>query len=123
MFAEEKIVALESELKEKRDHLMKVIDRSQELTDVIYLNLERRNGLCIRCLTRPMLALVLSYLGGPKSAASLVCKYWYVCARDSVRFDSHGRAPTIADAPRAKVVEEEEGEEEEGEEEGEEEEQ
>lgn len=82
LFIEEKIAALEEELIAKKQSLMKAIDEAQELTDRIYSNLEKRNGLCIRCLTKPVLTLVLAYLGGSRSPAVLVCKYWYVCCKE-----------------------------------------
>lgn len=80
--AEEKIAALEEELIAKKQSLMKAVDEAQELTDRIYSNLDRRNGLCIRCLTKPVLTLVLAFLGGSESPAVLVCKYWYVCCKE-----------------------------------------
>lgn len=81
-FPEDKIAALEEELVTKKQSLMKAIDEAQELTDRIYSNLERRNGLCIRCLTKPALTLVLAFLGGSQSPAVYVCKYWYVCCKE-----------------------------------------
>ena len=64
----------------KKKELGKAIDNAQELTDRIYSALDMRNGLCIRCLTKPLLGHVLSYLGGTRSSISIVCKYWYhVC--------------------------------------------
>jgi hypothetical protein len=62
---------------------MNTVDEAQDLTDRIYLSLERRNGLCIRCLTKPLLTHVLSFLGGTKSSASVVCKYWYLCCLEA----------------------------------------
>ena len=82
LYTEEKIATLEAELITKKQSLMKAIDEAQELTDRIYSNLDRRNGLCIRCLTKPALTLVLAFLGGSKSPAVFVCKYWYVCCKE-----------------------------------------
>lgn len=80
LFVEDHIASLEEELDLKKKELGKAIDNAQELTDRIYSSLDMRNGLCIRCLTKPLLGHVLSYLGGTQSNISIVCKYWYhVC--------------------------------------------
>ena len=48
---------------------------TQEMGVIIMYNLEKRNGLCIRCLDNKVLAHVLSYLG-KESGAYMTCKYW-----------------------------------------------
>lgn len=82
----EKISALEEELQSKKKSMVRAIDEAQDLTDSIYVNLEKRNGLCIRCLTKPLLSHVLSYLERPKVA--LVCKYWYILINEAAKADS-----------------------------------
>jgi hypothetical protein len=82
---EEKIAILEDQLATQKQSLMNAIDEAQELTDRIYANLDRRIGLTIRCLTKPLLSHVLSFLGGQSSSVSIVCKYWLLCCRDLER--------------------------------------
>lgn len=77
---------MEEELHSKKKSLMRAIDEAQDLTDSIYVNLEKRNGLCIRCLTKPLLSHVLSYLERPTVA--LVCKYWYILTNEAIKTES-----------------------------------
>ena len=77
---EDKIALLEEELSNRKKLLMTVINQAQELHDNIDQNYDKRNGLFIRLLTKPLLSHVLSYLGGTLSPAAGVCKYWYHCS-------------------------------------------
>ena len=79
------MASLEIQLEAKKKDLLRALDNAQSLTDHIYSSLEMRNGLCIRCLTKPLLGRVLSFLGGKKSSASSVCKYWYLIAKELER--------------------------------------
>ena len=74
---------------------MTVINQAQELHDIIDQNYDKRNGLFIRLLTKPLLSHVLSYLGGTLSPASGVCKYWYHCSGgDLTHLSSHTHTST-----------------------------
>jgi hypothetical protein len=84
-FAAESVLAtMLADLERKQFELASVIDETEGLTEKLKNNKSRIPGLCIRCLDRNLLRLVLSYVGGPRSSASSVCKYWLKCSSPDV---------------------------------------
>jgi hypothetical protein len=79
--AEDQIRAMMAELNSKKNILSATFLESEDMHKRIVFNLEKKNGLCIRLLTKPLLQRVLGYLGGVNSSASSVCKYWYLCSK------------------------------------------
>jgi hypothetical protein len=77
---EERIALLEMDLLSKKRSLTAVVEEAEEMTERILSNLEKKNGLCIRSLSKPLICLMLSFLGGKNSSASSVCKYWLICS-------------------------------------------
>lgn len=67
--------SLQTEFDEKQAVLVGAEKETKEMGVIIMHNLEKRNGLCIRCLDNKLLANVLSYLG-KASGAYVTCKYW-----------------------------------------------
>lgn len=79
---EARIAALRLEIDNKRGVLKAARDEVEEMTQRINYNLEKKNGLCIRCLDKRALTLVLLFVG--KSPTTyLVCKYWKACIDDN----------------------------------------
>ena len=70
-----------TELDSKKNYLANAFTESEEMSARILMNLEKKNGLCIRCLNKPLMSLVLAYLGGSSSSASAVCKYWMLLSK------------------------------------------
>jgi hypothetical protein len=75
-FIESRLSVLLAELERKKFELSGTTDQAEGLQEKLERNNAKIAGLCIRCLDTKLLRLVLSYLGGPKSSASSVCKYW-----------------------------------------------
>ena len=81
MSPEEQIAKLLSDLNAKKHLLAAAFAESEEMSTRVVVNLEKTNGLCIRLLSKPLLVHVLGYLGGTKSSACSVSKYWYLCSK------------------------------------------
>jgi hypothetical protein len=62
--AEDQIRAMMAELNSKKNILSATFLESEDMHKRIVFNLEKKNGLCIRLLTKPLLQRVLGYLGG-----------------------------------------------------------
>lgn len=67
--------SLQTEFNQKREVLVGAEKETKDMGVIIMHNLEKRNGLCIRCLDNQLLGAVLSYLG-KQSGAYIACKYW-----------------------------------------------
>lgn len=80
---ESRLEALELELGHKNAILHAALSETQEMGARITANLEKKNGLCIRCLSKSQMIIMMSFLGGTGSSASSVCKYWLLIARES----------------------------------------
>lgn len=72
---------LQIELSEKKLALSQVISESVDCKERIKNNNEKKNGLCIRCLNKDLMLLLLSFLGS-KSQSKLVCKYWFLLHKE-----------------------------------------
>jgi len=78
---EVRILALSADLENKKGILRAAKDEVDEMNTRIAYNLEKKNGLCIRCLDYKALSLVLSFFGKSENTY-LVCKYWKACIDD-----------------------------------------
>eukprot|EP01038_Epipyxis_sp_PR26KG_P013949 gene13949-18709_t len=78
---EDRLAQLIAELDKKKNILFSANEEINEMAKRIHYNLEKKNGLCIRCLDKKVLSLTLSFLG-KTSSAYLVCKYWKACIDD-----------------------------------------
>lgn len=72
----DKIRQLQLEVSFKTSILKNITDEVSEINCQLTTNLQKKIGLCIRCLERPLLARTLSYLTMNETAS--VCKYWRV---------------------------------------------
>tara|TARA_A100001015_G_scaffold307656_1_gene403924 strand:- start:1526 stop:2458 length:933 start_codon:yes stop_codon:yes gene_type:complete len=63
-----------------QDSLVGSIDEANILKRTLLFNTQKMKGLTIRCLKKPVLAQVLSFL--PVSTTSLVSKYWNSCSKE-----------------------------------------
>lgn len=65
------------------------------MAERINYNLDKKNGLCIRCLNKSVLSLVLAFLG-PRAEAAQTCKYWFLIVKElnDVSQSSNGTAST-----------------------------
>jgi hypothetical protein len=79
---EEKLAALKMEYESKRNILAAAMKETEDMKSRIQLNIEKKNGLLIRCLNKKLLSHVIEYLGGKHSSVSAVCKYWNICANN-----------------------------------------
>ena len=77
---EDRLCFLMTDVNEKKSSLQLLEDECEHLRDKIDLNIAKEAGLCIRCLDRKCLGLMLSFLGGRASSASIVDKFWMKCA-------------------------------------------
>ena len=93
---EDRLAVLMKELESKRSLLASGFSESEEMTSRILLNLEKKNGLCIRLLEKNALSEVLQYLGGTHSSASMVCKYWRLCAIEGEKGHKKKASPVSA---------------------------
>lgn len=80
---EARILALTTDLDNKKGILRAAKDEVEEMNTRIAYNLEKKNGLCIRCLDYKALSLVLSFVGKCESTY-VVCKYWKACVDDAL---------------------------------------
>ncbi len=94
IIAEERLALMLTDLESKRHLLATAFAESEDMSTRILINLEKKNGLCIRCLNKQVLSLVLSFLGGNSSSVSIVCKYWLLCANEASSKTSGGAAAT-----------------------------
>lgn len=78
---EARILALSADLDNKKGILRAAKDEVEEMNTRIAYNLEKKSGLCIRCLDYKALSVVLSFLGKSENSY-LVCKYWKACIDD-----------------------------------------
>ena len=82
LWTEERLALLNTDLDLKKNALASAFEETEEMTSRILINLEKKNGLCLRCLNKPLISLILEYIGGTKSSVSIVCKYWNVCSKE-----------------------------------------
>lgn len=75
---EARIASLNNDLQNKKRILIVAKEEVDEMNERIAYNLEKRDGLCIRCLDNKALGNMLSFLGKNEDSY-LVCKYWKSC--------------------------------------------
>jgi hypothetical protein len=80
IFIEEKLAQLTAELASKKNSLAQAFEETEDMSARIMMNLEKKNGLCIRTMNKALMVLMVSFLGGKQSSVSSVCKYWLICA-------------------------------------------
>lgn len=73
---ESRLAALNQELRVKRGILEAANKEITEVAIKIKFNEEKKLSLCIRCLDKKLLKLVLSFIGKNGSGAYATCKYW-----------------------------------------------
>ena len=75
-----KLEKVRKQYEDYQDSLVGSIDEANTLKRTLLFNTQKMKGLTIRCLKKPVLVHVLSFL--PVSTTSLVSKYWNSCTKE-----------------------------------------